>query len=122
MLAKKLLYKKRKLVTTVRDLAMCRLIDEQLTVPGVHVLHYLRFTTLAELVHLCCEVKLFSKITSSDLIDFFFVESNGEGLRSKFEQEHGQTDGEKSGTCERWCRQWCNLAIIQGHASNLKCS
>ena len=39
--------------------------------------------------------KLHSKIISSDLIRFFSVKSNGEGLRSKFEPEDGQTDSEK---------------------------
>ena len=38
--------------------------------------------------------KLHSKIISSDMRDFFSVESNGEGPRSKFEQEDGQTDGQ----------------------------
>ena len=44
----------------------------------------------------CLKGKLHSKIIISDLIDFFFpVESNGEGPRSKFEQEDGQTDSGK---------------------------
>ena len=41
--------------------------------------------------------KLHSKIISSDMIS---VESDGEGPRSKFEREDGQTDGGKTGTCE----------------------
>ena len=36
-----------------------------------------------------------SKIITSDLIDFFSLNSDGEGPRSKFEQEDGQTDSEK---------------------------
>ena len=44
--------------------------------------------------------KLHSKILSSDMIEFFSVESDGEGPRSKFEREDGQTDGGKTGTCE----------------------
>ena len=44
--------------------------------------------------------KLHSKIISSDMIEFFSVESDGEGPRSKFEGEDDQTDGGKSGTCE----------------------
>ena len=39
--------------------------------------------------------KLHSQIISSDMKDFFSVESNGEGPRSKFEREDGQTDGQK---------------------------
>ena len=39
--------------------------------------------------------KLHSKIISSDMKDFFSVESDGEGPRSKFEREDGQTDGQK---------------------------
>ena len=31
----------------------------------------------------------------------FSVEYNGEGPRSKFEQEDGQTDSENYGTCQR---------------------
>ena len=44
--------------------------------------------------------KLHSKIISSDMIEFFSVESDGEGPRSKFEREDGQTDGGKTGTSE----------------------
>ena len=47
--------------------------------------------------------KLHSKNRTSDLIDFFPVEFDGEGPRSKFDWEDGQTDGEKNGTCERLC-------------------
>ena len=43
--------------------------------------------------------KLHSKIISSDMKDFS-VQSDGEGPRSKFEQEDGQTDSGKTGTCE----------------------
>ena len=39
--------------------------------------------------------KLHSKIISSDLMDFVFVESDCERPRLKFKQEDGQTDGEK---------------------------
>ena len=53
---------------------------------------------------------LHSKIISSDLIDFFSVESDGEGPRSKLQQEDGQTDSKKNGSCEH------------GHASDSKCS
>ena len=35
---------------------------------------------------------------------FLCVEPDGEGPRSKFEQEDGQTDGEEYGTCERLWR------------------
>ena len=38
---------------------------------------------------------LHSEVISSDLIDFFPVESNGEGPRSKLEWEDGRTDSEK---------------------------
>ena len=40
--------------------------------------------------------KLHSEIISSDMI--FSVESDGEGPRSKFEREDGQTDGGRTGT------------------------
>ena len=56
---------------------------------------------------------------SWDLIWFFFIESNGEGLRSKFVQEHNQAA--KNGTCEHLWGQWCHLAIMQGHANDSKC-
>ena len=39
--------------------------------------------------------KLHSKIRSSDLRDLFYVESDGEGPRSKYEWENGQTDRQK---------------------------
>ena len=40
------------------------------------------------------------QIMSSDLIDFFFVEFDGEGPRSKFGREDNQTDSERNGKCE----------------------
>ena len=63
--------------------------------------------------------KLHSKTISSDLIDFFSVESNAdvEGPRLKFEREDGQTDSGKHGLCERLWRQWCHLAIMQDHVT-----
>ena len=41
--------------------------------------------------------KLHSKIISPDMMSFS-VEFDGEGPRSKFEQEDGQTGGGKTGT------------------------
>ena len=54
------------------------------------------------------------QIISSDLIEFFPVQFDGERPRSQFEQEDGQKDSEK------WFVM-CHLAIMQSHASNLKC-
>ena len=45
--------------------------------------------------------KLHSKIVISDLVSFF-VEFNGESLRSKLEQEHGQTGDQKWPNCLGW--------------------
>ena len=70
----------------------------------------------------CMKEKLHSQTLSSDLIDFFSVESDCEGPRSNFEREDGQTDSEKNGTCERlWCQR-CHLAFMLCHASDPKCS
>ena len=49
------------------------------------------------------------------MIEFFSVESDGEGPRSKFEREDGQTDGGKTGTCgicDVMVPHWCHLAIM----------
>ena len=46
---------------------------------------------------------------------FFSVESDGEGPRSKFEREDGQTDGEKlarASICDVMVPHWCHLAIM----------
>ena len=59
--------------------------------------------------------KLHSKIISSDMIEFFSVESDGEGPRSKFEREDGQTDGEKTGTCEYLWRHGATLVPPRNH-------
>ena len=59
--------------------------------------------------------KLHSKIISSDMIRFFSVEPDGEGPRSKFEREDGQTDGGKlarARICDVMVPHWCHLAII----------
>ena len=59
--------------------------------------------------------KLHSKIISSDMIEFFSVESDGEGPRSKFEREDGQTDGGKLARgriCDVMVPRWCHLAIM----------
>ena len=56
--------------------------------------------------------KLHSKIISSDLIRFLSVESNGEGPRSKFEQDHGQTDGKKVARASVCDVSSCHLAIM----------
>ena len=60
--------------------------------------------------------KLHSKIISSDVIEFFSVESDGEGPRSKFEREDGQTDGGKlarASICDVMVpHYWCHLAIM----------
>ena len=45
----------------------------------------------------------------------FSVESDGEGPRSKFEREDGQTDGEKlarASICDVMVPHWCHLAIM----------
>ena len=58
--------------------------------------------------------KLHSKIISSDMIGFS-VESDGEGPRSKFEREDGQTDGGKlarARICDVMVPHWCHLAIM----------
>ena len=67
------------------------------------------------LVRLLIKGKLHSKIISSDMIEFFSVESNGEGPRSKFEREDGQTDGGKlahASICDVMVPHWCHLAIM----------
>ena len=56
-----------------------------------------------------------SKIISSDMIEFFSVESDGEGPRSKFEREDGQTDGGKlarARICDVMVPRRCHLAIM----------
>ena len=69
--------------------------------------------------HACAQTsfkgKLHSKIISSDMIEFFSVESDGEGPRSKFEREDGQTDGGKLARvriCDVMVPHWCHLAIM----------
>ena len=59
--------------------------------------------------------KLHSKIISSDMKEFFSVESDGEGPRSKFEREDGQTEGGKlarASICDVTVPHWCHLAIM----------
>ena len=62
--------------------------------------------------------KLHSKIISSDIKDFS-VESNGEGPRSKFEWEDGQTDGQKWPKNLGWRRRaagmsnWCQASAVR---------
>ena len=64
--------------------------------------------------------KLHSKIISSDMIEFFSVESDGEGPRSKFEREDGQTDAEKlarAAFVTSWCHTGATSLSWQGHAT-----
>ena len=55
------------------------------------------------------------------MIDFS-VESDGEGPRSKFEREDGQTDGGKNRHVRAFVRSWCHtgatLQSWQGHATD----
>ena len=46
----------------------------------------------------------------------FSVESDGEGPRSKFEREDGQTDGGKTGTCEHLWRHGAKLVPPRNHS------
>ena len=72
-------------------------------------------TRRMKLVLLLLKGKLHSKIISSDMIEFFSVESDGEGPRSKFEREDGQTDGGKlarASICDVMVPHWCHLAIM----------
>ena len=53
----------------------------------------------------------------------FSVESDGEGPRSKFEREDGQTDSGKTGMCEHcdvMVPHWCHLAIMAGSRDWIK--
>ena len=45
----------------------------------------------------------------------FSVESDGEGPRSNFEQDDGQTDGGKTGTCEHLWRHSATLVPPRNH-------
>ena len=59
--------------------------------------------------------KLHSKIISSDMIEFFSAESDGEGPRPKFEGEDGQTDGGKlarASICDVMVPHWCHTAVL----------
>ena len=59
--------------------------------------------------------KLHSKIISSDMIEFFSVESDGEGPRSKFEREDGQTDGGKLARASICGRHGATLVPPRNH-------
>ena len=49
------------------------------------------------------------------IFEFFSVESDGEGPRSKFEQEDGQTDGGKTGTWDHLWRHGATLVPPRNH-------
>ena len=49
------------------------------------------------------------------MIEFFSVESDGEGPRSKFERGDGQTDGEKTGTWDHLWRHGATLVPPRNH-------
>ena len=79
-----------------------------------------KMTKIASRGGSCLKGKLHSKIISSDMKDFFSVESNGEGPRSKFEREDGETDGQKWPNNLGWRRRaagmshWCQASAVRG--------
>ena len=65
--------------------------------------------------------KLHSKIISSDVIRFFSIESDGEGLRLKFEREDSQTDSEKKKKKKQHVRAFVtSVAPPRNHARSCK--
>ena len=103
-------------------------------------------TECVKVVYVAQVCKRLKENLSSDR--FYSVESDGEGLRSKFGREDGQGDSEKIAhfftqvqtpvtLCggELWSilvvrlahvrafvMWWCHLTIMQGHVSDSKCS
>ena len=64
----------------------------------------------------CLKGKLHSKIISSDMIEFFSAESDGEGPRSKFEREDGQNRRRKNWHVRAFCgRHGATLVPPRNH-------